>query len=115
VLAETISKEPLGPFTRNGDAGWSRIIEWLHMALIEAEELGVTQANAADRTKDANPTVQRLLGTAGEFGAKLGLENGWALAALRAVGNYGEIFERNVGGNSPLKLPRRLTGIFRDK
>jgi general L-amino acid transport system substrate-binding protein len=112
VLAETISKEPLGPFTRNGDAGWSRIVEWLHMALIEAEELGVTQANAADRIKDANPTVQRLLGTAGEFGGKLGLENGWALAALKAVGNYGEIFERNVGATSPLQLPRGLNGLW---
>ena len=82
------------------------------MALIEAEELGVTQANAADRIKDANPTVQRLLGTAGEFGGKLGLENGWALAALKAVGNYGEIFERNVGATSPLQLPRGLNGLW---
>jgi general L-amino acid transport system substrate-binding protein len=112
ILAETISKEPLGPFTRNGDVAWTKIVDWLHMALIEAEELGVTRANAAERVRDANPTVQRLLGTSGEFGSKLGLDNGWALAALRAVGNYGEIFERNVGATSLLKLPRGLNALW---
>jgi len=112
ILAETISKEPLGPFTRNGDVAWTKIVDWLHKALIEAEELGVTRANAAERVRDANPTVQRLLGTSGEFGSKLGLDNGWALAALRAVGNYGEIFERNVGATSLLKLPRGLNALW---
>jgi general L-amino acid transport system substrate-binding protein len=112
VLEETISKEPLGPFTRNGDEQWSNIVLWLHMALVEAEELGVTQANAAERAKDANPTVQRLLGSAGEFGARLGLDNGWAMAALKAVGNYGEVFERNVGQQSSLKLQRGLNALW---
>jgi general L-amino acid transport system substrate-binding protein len=112
VLAETISKEPLGPFTRNGDDQWSTIIAWVHYGLIEAEELGVTQANAAEQARGPNPTAQRLLGTAGEFGTRLGLENGWMLNAIRAVGNYGEVFERNVGAGSPLKLARGLNGLW---
>jgi general L-amino acid transport system substrate-binding protein len=112
VLEETISKEPLGPFTRNGDDQWSNIIAWVHYALLEAEELGVTQANAAEQARSANPTVQRLLGTAGEFGGRLGLDNAWAANAIRAVGNYGELFERNLGQASPLKLRRGLNGTW---
>jgi general L-amino acid transport system substrate-binding protein len=112
VLEETISKEPLGPFTRNGDQPWSNLVQWIHMALVEAEELGVTQANAEGRAREGNPTAQRLLGTSGEFGSRLGLENRWALAAIKAVGNYGEIFERNVGQQSPLKLRRGLNGLW---
>lgn len=112
VLEETISKEPLGPFTRNGDDQWTNIITWVHYALLEAEELGVTQANAAEQARSANPTVQRLLGTAGEFGSRLGLDNAWAANAIRAVGNYGEAFERNLGQGSPLKLRRGLNGSW---
>src|SRR3954470_11271596 len=112
VLEEAISKEPLGPFTRNGDDQWSNIVLWLHMALVEAEELGVTQASAAQPPPAGNATIQRLLGTNGEFGGRLGLDNGWAAAALRAVGNYGELFERNVGQASPLKLRRGLNGLW---
>jgi general L-amino acid transport system substrate-binding protein len=110
VLEETISKEPLGPFTRNGDDQWSNIVAWVHYALLEAEELGVTQANAAEQARSPNPTIQRLLGTAGEFGGRLGLDNAWAANAIRAVGNYGEVFERNLGQASPLKLRRGLNG-----
>ncbi len=112
VLEETISKEPLGPFTRNGDIQWTNTIAWIHGALIEAEEYGVTQANAQAQAAGQNPTIQRLLGTTGEFGKHLGLENGWALNAIRAVGNYGEIFERHVGQGSPLKLRRGLNGLW---
>jgi len=112
VLAETISKEPLGPFTRNGDDQWANIIGWVHYGLVEAEELGVTQANAEQQASGPNPTTQRLLGQAGEFGSRLGLDNGWMLAAVKAVGNYGEIFERNVGSGSPLKLSRGLNGLW---
>ena len=112
VLEETISKEPLGPFTRNGDEQWSNIIMWTHYALIEAEELGVTAANAEAQAAGANPTIQRLLGTGGEFGSRLGLDNRWAYNAVRAVGNYGEVFERNVGQGSPLKLRRGLNGLW---
>jgi general L-amino acid transport system substrate-binding protein len=113
VLSETISKEPLGPFTRNGDQQWSNIITWIHYLLVEAEEYGVTQANAEGLSRTSqNPTVQRLLGSNGEFGSRMGLDNRWGLNALRAVGNYGEIFERNVGQGSALKLPRGLNGLW---
>jgi general L-amino acid transport system substrate-binding protein len=112
ILEETISKEPLGPFTRNGDQAWSNTVAWLHMALVEAEELGVTAANAEAQAKSGNPTAQRLLGTTGGFGERLGLDNAWALRAIRAVGNYGEVFERNVGQASPLKLRRGMNGLW---
>jgi general L-amino acid transport system substrate-binding protein len=113
VLGETISKEPLGPFTRNGDEVWSNLVAWVHYGLIEAEELGVTAANADEQARTGqNPAVQRLLGTTGEFGSRLDLDNRWMLNALKAVGNYGEIFERNVGAGSPLKLTRGLNGLW---
>jgi general L-amino acid transport system substrate-binding protein len=112
VLNETISKEPLGPFTRNGDEAWSNFIAWIHYGLIEAEELGVTQANVDEQAKSQNPATQRLLGVSGEFGSRFGLDNKWMFNALKAVGNYGEIFERNVGASSPLKLSRGLNGLW---
>jgi general L-amino acid transport system substrate-binding protein len=113
VLPQTISKEPLGPFTRNGDEVWSDIITWLHFGLVEAEELGVTAANADQMAKSSNvPAIQRLLGTSGELGSRLGLDNQWMLQAIKASGNYAEIFERNVGGASPLKLERGLNATW---
>jgi general L-amino acid transport system substrate-binding protein len=113
VLPTTISKEPLGPFTRNGDEVWTDVIAWLHYGLIEAEELGVTQANADDMAKSsASPSIQRLLGTSGDLGSRLGLDNKWLLQAIKAGGNYGEIFERNVGQASPLKLARGLNALW---
>ena len=113
VLPQTISKEPLGPFTRNGDEVWSDVIAWLHYGLVEAEELGVTQANADEMAKSSQtPAVQRLLGASGDLGSRLGLDNKWLLQAIKAGGNYGEIFERNVGQSSPLKLERGLNGLW---
>ncbi|HWZ41194.1 MAG TPA: amino acid ABC transporter substrate-binding protein [Bradyrhizobium sp.] len=112
VLPTTISKEPLGPFTRNGDEVWSDIITWLHYGLVEAEELGVTQANVDEMAKSSAPTVQRLLGVSGDLGSRLGLDNKWMQQALKATGNYGEIFERNVGQASPLKLERGLNASW---
>src|SRR5215468_6985558 len=113
VLPQTISKEPLGPFTRNGDEVWTDIIAWLHYGLIEAEELGVTQANVDEMAKsNSSPAIQRLLGTSGDLGSRLGLDNKWLLQAIKAGGNYGEIFERNVGQASPLKLQRGLNGLW---
>lgn len=112
VLPLTISKEPLGPFTRNGDEVWSDIITWLHYGLTEAEELGVTQANADEMAKSQNPSVQRLLGASGDLGSRLTLDNKFMLQAIKAGGNYGEIFERNVGKSSPLKLDRGLNGLW---
>jgi general L-amino acid transport system substrate-binding protein len=112
VLPETISKEPLGPFTRNGDDVWSNIVAWVHYGLLEAEELGVTAANADQQKSGPNPTAQRLLGASGDFGQRLGLDNAWMLNAIKAAGNYGEIFDRNVGTSSPLKLSRGLNGLW---
>lgn len=113
VLGETISKEPLGPFTRNGDEVWSNIVAWVHYGLVEAEETGVTAATAEEQAKSSqNPVVQRLLGTTGEFGSRLGLDNHWMLNAIKAVGNYGEVFDRNVGAGSQLKLPRGLNSLW---
>src|SRR5712672_1790743 len=112
VLPQTISKEPLGPFTRNGDEVWTDIIAWLHYGLVEAEELGVTKANADEMTKSTTPAIQRLLGSAGELGSRLGLDNKWMLQAIKAGGNYGEIFERNVGKASPLQLDRGLNATW---
>ncbi len=113
VLEETISKEPLGPFVRNGDDVWANIITTIHYGLIEAEEYGVTQATApAQASTSTDATVQRLLGRTGEFGSRLGLDNAFMLNAIRAVGNYGEVFERNVGQGSTLKLARGLNGLW---
>jgi general L-amino acid transport system substrate-binding protein len=112
VLPQTISKEPLGPFTRNGDEVWSDVITWLHYGLVEAEELGVTQANVEEMAKSTTPAVQRLLGASGDLGSRLGLDNKWLVAAIKAGGNYGEIFERNVGKASPLKLERGINGLW---
>lgn len=112
VLPMTISKEPLGPFTRNGDEVWTDIVAWLHYGLIEAEELGITAANADEMSKSNVPAIQRLLGSAGDLGSRLGLDNKAMLQAIKAGGNYGEIFERNVGKASPLKLDRGLNATW---
>jgi general L-amino acid transport system substrate-binding protein len=112
VLPTTISKEPLGPFTRNGDEVWSDIVTWLHYGLIEAEELGVAQTNVDEMAKSAVPAVQRLLGASGDLGSRLGLDNKWMQQAIKATGNYGEMFERNVGQASPLKLERGLNATW---
>jgi len=113
VLPQTISKEPLGPFTRNGDEAWSDIVTWLHYGLVEAEELGVTAANADEMAKSSSvPAIQRLLGASGELGTRLNLDNKSIVLAIKAGGNYGEIFERNVGKASPLKLDRGLNATW---
>jgi general L-amino acid transport system substrate-binding protein len=113
ILSQTISKEPLGPFTRNGDEQWSNIVAWVHFGLVEAEEAGVTAASADEQAKSSdNPVVQRLLGKTGDFGSLLGLDNRWMLNAIKAVGNYGEVFDRNVGAGSQLKLSRGLNALW---
>ena len=96
ILPETISKEPLGPVVRRGDDEWFTIVKWLVYALIEAEEKGVTQANVESMMDSDDPVVKRLLGTSGDMGTKLGLDNAWAVRAIQAVGNYGEVYDRNV-------------------
>jgi general L-amino acid transport system substrate-binding protein len=112
VLPEIISKEPLAPAVRQGDNAWEDLVRWTHMALVDAEELGVTQRNVDDMMKSNAPDVRRLLGVEGQFGQSLGLTNDWAYRIIKAVGNYGEIFERNVGQGSPLKIARGLNGLW---
>ncbi len=106
ILPDIISKEPLGPAVRQGDDQWYLIVKWTLNALIEAEEQGVTQANIEEKLKSELPNTKRLLGTTGDFGGFMALNNKWAYNAIKAVGNYGEMFERNLGQGSVLKLPR---------
>jgi general L-amino acid transport system substrate-binding protein len=108
VLPEIISKEPLGPLVRHGDDQWLDIAKWVLFALINAEELNVTQKNLDEQTKSANPELKRLLGTEGNYGEQLGLTRDWVVRIIKHVGNYGEIFERNVGTSSPLGIERGL-------
>ena len=116
ILPEIISKEPLGPLVRHGDNDWADIVRWTLNALITAEELGITSANVNDMAATAgdNPEVNRLLGTEGELGAMMGLENDWAVKAIAAVGNYGEIFEKNIGESTPIGLARGLNAQYTD-
>ncbi|MFT8243733.1 amino acid ABC transporter substrate-binding protein [Roseomonas sp. BN140053] len=108
LLPEVISREPLGPIVRKGDWRWFDIVRWTGNALVAAEELGVTAANAESRRGDPNPEVQRLLGTSGEFGRAMELDNAWALNAVRAVGNYGEMWERSQAPLGVQRGPNRL-------
>lgn len=113
VLPEVISKEPLGPVVRHGDDQWFDIAKWVHYAMVNAEELGITKANVDDMKKSSdNPDVKRLLGTEGKHGEALGLTNDWAYQVIKHVGNYGESFERTVGQGSPLKIARGLNGLW---
>jgi general L-amino acid transport system substrate-binding protein len=108
ILPELISNEPLAPAVRQNDPQWFNLAKWTLFALINAEELGVTKDNAASvaTSSAAPPGVKRLLGAEGDYGAPIGLGKDWALNAISAVGNYGEIFDRNLGANSPLKIDR---------
>ena len=112
VLPEIISKEPLGPSVRKDDVAWFQIVQWTHYALVEAEELGVTQANVDAMLKSPNPDIRRLLGVEGDYGKQLGLKNDWAYQIVKAVGNYGESFDRNVGMGSPIKIARGLNALW---
>lgn len=114
VLPEVISKEPLGPAVRQGDARWEDIVRWTLFALINAEDLGVTSANVDEMAKSQNPEIKRLLGTEGAYGETLGLSREWAADAIRAVGNYGEMFERDVGLKTPLAIPRGLNALWKN-
>jgi general L-amino acid transport system substrate-binding protein len=113
ILPDLISKEPLGPSVRRGDDEYFTIVKWVVFALIEAEEYGITQENVdAMRLSSKDPVVQRILGTSEDTGKLLGLDKDWAYRAIKAVGNYGEIFERNVGPKSALKLPRGANNLW---
>jgi general L-amino acid transport system substrate-binding protein len=112
ILPEIISKEPLAPVVRHGDDEWYDIVNWTVMALIEAEELGITSKNLDDMLKSTDPQVQRFLGVTPGYGKALGLDEKWAYNIIKQVGNYGEIFDRNVGPKTPLRLERGLNDLW---
>ncbi|MBR0661410.1 amino acid ABC transporter substrate-binding protein [Neoroseomonas oryzicola] len=112
ILPDIISKEPLTPAVRKGDPQWFDIMRWTIYALILAEELGITQANVDQMLQSPNPEVRRLLGEAGDTGPAMSLDRRWAYNAIKAVGNYGEIFERHLGPNSPIGLERGLNRLW---
>ena len=115
ILPEIISKEPLGPATRHGDDQWSDIVTWVLNATVTAEEKGVTMANVDDmKANSKDPEILRLLGVEGNQGEELGLSADWAYNIIKAVGNYGEIFERNIGVNTPIGLARGLNALWTD-
>ncbi len=112
ILPEIISKEPLGPATRHGDDQWSDIITWVLNATVTAEEKGVTSANVDKMKSSKDPEILRLLGVEGSQGEELGLSKDWAYQIIKQVGNYGEIFERNIGVNTPIGLERGLNALW---
>ena len=115
VLPEIVSKEPLGPLVRHGDNEWADIVRWTLNALIAAEEMGITSANVNELAAGTeNPEINRILGTEGDLGAMLGLDAAWARNAIAAVGNYGELFESNIGENTPIGLARGLNAQWTD-
>lgn len=112
VLPELISKEPLGPVVRQGDDKWFNIAKWTMYATLEAEELGVSQANVDQMLKSANPGVKRLLGVSGKAGENLGLKSDWAYQIVKNVGNYGESYDKHVGKDSPLNIDRGYNNLW---
>ncbi len=114
ILPEIISKEPLALVVRHGDNQWADIVKWTFNALLTAEEFGITAANVDDMaaTPGANPEINRLLGSEGELGAMMGLDKDWAVRAIKAGGNYGELFEANIGAATPIGLSRGLNALW---
>ncbi|MGD1805578.1 amino acid ABC transporter substrate-binding protein [Dapis sp. BLCC M126] len=113
ILDVTMSKEPLGPVTKNNDSAWFDVVKWVTYALIEAEELGITQANVDDLKQNSDdPTIKRFLGVEGDLGEGLGLSNDFVYRVIKQVGNYGEVYNRNLGENSQFKLPRGINDLW---
>ena len=112
ILPDVISKEPLGPAVRADDVAWFNTIRWVAFALVNAEELGINSGTVAEALASTKPDVRRFVGAEGAFGRGLGLDNAWAIRAVKAVGNYAEIFDRNVGTRSKLAIPRGLNQLW---
>src|SRR5438552_7413328 len=112
VLPEVISKEPLGPMVRHGDDQWFDIVKWTLYAMVDAEELGISSKNVDEALKSNQPEIRRLLGVEGNFGEQLGLTKDWMVRVLKQVGNYGEVFERNVGSGSKLAISRGVNRLW---
>ncbi|HEY0295892.1 MAG TPA: amino acid ABC transporter substrate-binding protein [Bordetella sp.] len=114
ILPEDFSKEPLGPMVRQGDEQWFNVVRWSLNAMLEAEEYGITSKNADEELKSSNPNVQRILGVTPGAGKGMGVDDKWAYNIVKQVGNYGEVFERNLGMDSPLKLVRGLNASYKN-
>ncbi|MGO3890986.1 MAG: amino acid ABC transporter substrate-binding protein [Paenalcaligenes sp.] len=114
ILPEDFSKEPLGPMVRQGDEEWFLLVRWVLNAMNEAEEYGITSKNVEEQLKSDNPNVQRILGVSGEMGKGLKLDDKWAFNIIQQVGNYGEVFDRNLGAPTPLKLERGLNATWKN-
>jgi general L-amino acid transport system substrate-binding protein len=112
ILPEIISKEPLSPVVRQGDDQWFDIVKWVHFAMLNAEELGVSQKTLDEKLKSNQPDVKRLLGVEGTYGEQLGLTKDWVVRIIRHVGNYGEVYDRNVGSGSKLNISRGLNRLW---
>jgi general L-amino acid transport system substrate-binding protein len=112
ILPDIVSKEPLGPAVRQGDDQWFNIVKWTHFAMLNAEELGVSSARLDEALKSERPDVRRLLGLEGTFGEQIGLTKDWVVRIVRLVGNYSEVFERNVGTGSKLAIPRGINQLW---
>ncbi|MCG8652520.1 MAG: hypothetical protein MI861_21955, partial [Pirellulales bacterium] len=112
VLPEIISKEPLGPVVRQGDDQWFNIAKWTLNAMINAEELGITSANVDAMKESKNPVIRRFLGVDGDYGEPMGLPADWAYQIVKHVGNYGEMYDRTVGKDSPLKIERGINSLW---
>ena len=112
ILPEVISKEPLGPLVRHGDDQWFDVVKWVNFAMLNAEELGVSSKNVDEALKSNQPEIRRLLGVEGNFGEQLGLTKDWVVRILKQVGNYGEVFDRNVGTGSKLGISRGLNRLW---
>jgi general L-amino acid transport system substrate-binding protein len=114
ILPEIISKEPLGPVVRHGDNQFADIVRWVQYAMLEAEEYGITSKNVDEMLKSDNPTIKRILGVTPGMGTALGVSDRWVYDIVKQVGNYGEIFDKNLGMSSPLKIERGLNKLWKD-
>lgn len=112
ILPDTISKEPLGPVVRKDDADWSMLVKWVLFALVNAEEMGITSANVDDAAASEKPSVRRFIGSEGTLGSDLGLANDWTAGVVRSVGNYGEVFDRNLGDGSRMGIARGMNQLW---
>ncbi len=114
LLPDVLSKEPLGPVVPLGDDQWFNVVKWVVFATIQAEESGVTSANVAEQVSSTDPVIARLLGAEGNLGSYLALDDDWVVKVISAVGNYGEIFDRNLGPATPLAIERGINSLWTD-
>jgi general L-amino acid transport system substrate-binding protein len=112
ILPDVISKEPLGPVVRQDDIQWMNIVKWAHFAMINAEELNVGQGTLDEAMKSQKPDIRRLLGLDGTYGEQLGLTKDWAARIVRLIGNYSDVYERNLGDTTVLAIPRGINSLW---